>query len=244
MNITNELKDKYQSLIDKGYTSYQIASEIGVSASTVKRNLIILNMKTIHKVEPIIISLDALKELIEKKYTIRKIAKELNRSQGSIKHRLKKYKLKTHSDWCRVRKEQRREIVNGYKTCPKCHEKFSLIPENFYIKKSGKFHCWCKKCNDTITYQKQTERKKLCVEYKGGKCSICGYNRYIGSLDFHHVDPTKKEFNISRLRTYTWDILKLELDKCICVCKNCHGEIHGKLKMVGRAGIEPATNFL
>jgi predicted HNH restriction endonuclease len=97
------------------------------------------------------------------------------------------------------------------------------------MRKRGDFHGWCRKCNDRISLEKQTKRKQQCVAYKGGKCSICGYNKYIGALDFHHVDPTKKEFGISQLRTYSFKKLMKELDKCICVCKNCHAEIHGEI---------------
>ena len=32
--------------------------------------------------------------------------------------------------------------------------------------------------------------KKWAVEEKGGKCSICGYNKCIEALEFHHLDPT------------------------------------------------------
>lgn len=70
--------------------------------------------------------------------------------------------------------------------------------------------------------------KQQCVDYKGEKCCMCGYNNYNGALDFHHTDPTKKDFAISKVKTTRFnDRIKLELDKCILVCKNCHAEIHG-----------------
>lgn len=69
--------------------------------------------------------------------------------------------------------------------------------------------------------------KQQCVDYKGGCCSICGYNKSLYSLDFHHVNPKEKAFGIAR-RNSTFVKLKPELDKCILVCRNCHGEIHEK----------------
>lgn len=70
--------------------------------------------------------------------------------------------------------------------------------------------------------------KAKCVEYLGGKCSICGYNKYNGALQFHHLDPSKKDFGISRGgNTRSFEKIRLELDKCILVCANCHFEIHG-----------------
>lgn len=64
------------------------------------------------------------------------------------------------------------------------------------------------------------------IQYKGGKCSCCGYDKYPGVLDFHHVDPRTKEFSIgARGYTRSWEKIKQELDKCILVCANCHREI-------------------
>jgi hypothetical protein len=37
-------------------------------------------------------------------------------------------------------------------------------------------------------------KKQKLVDYKGGKCIKCGYNKYIGNLAFHHLDPSKKDF--------------------------------------------------
>lgn len=63
------------------------------------------------------------------------------------------------------------------------------------------------------------------VRYKGGKCERCGYKANIAALEFHHLDPSTKEFNLSKTR-HSWEDAKRELDKCICLCSNCHKEIH------------------
>lgn len=70
--------------------------------------------------------------------------------------------------------------------------------------------------------------KQRLVDYKGGKCQICGYNRCINALEFHHVNPEEKDFTISG-GTKSFDTLKSEIDKCILVCSNCHREIHAGL---------------
>lgn len=69
--------------------------------------------------------------------------------------------------------------------------------------------------------------KELAVEYKGGCCEKCGYDKCIAALEFHHIDPNEKDFGIaSKGYTRSWVKLKEELDKCIMVCANCHREIH------------------
>ena len=67
--------------------------------------------------------------------------------------------------------------------------------------------------------------KLKAIEYKGGCCQICGYNKSIRALQFHHLDPTQKDFGISG-GTKSFEKMKPELDKCILVCANCHCEIH------------------
>jgi hypothetical protein len=63
------------------------------------------------------------------------------------------------------------------------------------------------------------------IEYKGGKCNICGYNRCASAFDFHHLDPQEKDFTISAHMT-SWDRIKKEIDKCVLLCANCHREVH------------------
>lgn len=74
-------------------------------------------------------------------------------------------------------------------------------------------------------------KKELLVEYKGGKCQICGYDRCIQALDFHHLNPDEKDFSLSS-SSKSLDELKKEADKCILVCSNCHREIHAGLKIL------------
>jgi 5-methylcytosine-specific restriction endonuclease McrA len=66
------------------------------------------------------------------------------------------------------------------------------------------------------------------VEYKGGKCQICGYNKCFTALEFHHLNPNSKDFTISG-KSLSFEKLKYEVDKCILVCSNCHSEIHAGL---------------
>lgn len=82
--------------------------------------------------------------------------------------------------------------------------------------------------------KKHRKKVKLkAVEYLGGKCSECGYDKNYASLDFHHIDPSQKDFSISSNSYFPWDTIKTELDKCILLCRNCHGEIHNPECSIG-----------
>jgi hypothetical protein len=86
----------------------------------------------------------------------------------------------------------------------------------------------CKKCSVDAVTKRRDKLKKMSIEYKGGKCETCGYNKCNRALTFHHLDPTKKEFALSRANI-SWDKVKAELDKCVLLCFNCHMELHEKI---------------
>ncbi len=68
--------------------------------------------------------------------------------------------------------------------------------------------------------------KLLSIEYKGGKCQLCGYNRCAGALELHHLRKSEKSFGIGdKGYTRSWEKVRAELDKCILLCANCHREV-------------------
>jgi len=70
--------------------------------------------------------------------------------------------------------------------------------------------------------------KGMAIEYKGGRCQICGYSKYQGALDLHHIDPNEKDFSLgSKGYTRSWERIKEELDKCALLCATCHREVEG-----------------
>lgn len=69
--------------------------------------------------------------------------------------------------------------------------------------------------------------REMAIEFLGGKCVFCGYDRCTAALDFHHIDEQEKSFGLSQDgMTRSWEKTKQELEKCILVCSNCHREIH------------------
>ncbi len=72
--------------------------------------------------------------------------------------------------------------------------------------------------------------KRRLIEAAGGKCVKCGYDRCAAALQFHHRDPSKKEFSISRSGN-TRSIARAleEIKKCDLFCANCHAEVHAEI---------------
>lgn len=96
----------------------------------------------------------------------------------------------------------------------------------FLLRKDGSYRC--KKCSVESVDKRRKQLRHEIVLYKGGKCEICGYNKCEAALEFHHLNPDEKEFQLSG-NTYSLEKMKKEVDKCILVCANCHREIHDKI---------------
>ncbi|MCX5686832.1 MAG: hypothetical protein NTW09_05195 [Candidatus Omnitrophica bacterium] len=86
--------------------------------------------------------------------------------------------------------------------------------------------------------------RQMAVDYKGGKCEVCGYNRCIDALEFHHKDLIDKKFGISEKGyTRSWKDVVKELGKCTIICANCHRELHAKLAApTGNRGMKKRVN--
>ena len=167
---------------------------------------------------------DYLKLLIESGLSIRKISAQTKISYTTIRYWFKKYDLKT--------KYLEPKVYGKYRLCPRCETKCKT--EDFY-NKNGILYAsiYCKQCATKQSMTRMKNFKIKCVEYKGGKCVVCGYKKYIGALEFHHLDRTQKSFNISNLRSYTFDQTVIdELDKCALVCANCHREVEAEIVVI------------
>lgn len=77
--------------------------------------------------------------------------------------------------------------------------------------------------------EREREVRELVREYKRKhNCVCCGETEPI-CLDFHHLDPSQKDFELSLVGGRGWNNVKSEIEKCILVCKNCHAKIHANI---------------
>ena len=84
----------------------------------------------------------------------------------------------------------------------------------------------CKKCRDRYNKHAMKSNKIQSVNYLGGKCMCCGFDKGISAFDFHHVDPSQKDSNFAHHSYWSWERTKNELDKCLLLCSNCHRMLH------------------
>jgi len=101
--------------------------------------------------------------------------------------------------------------------CLGCKKEIQVLLRNRYQ--------FCDDCGKNANNRIKIYRQ-MSIDEKGGKCEICGYNRCIASLEFHHRDPSEKEYAWRDLGSCSLETIKKEMGKCILLCSNCHKEIH------------------
>ena len=91
--------------------------------------------------------------------------------------------------------------------------------------RKGKKQWRCSQCAIEATQRRRKKvRRQLALE-RGGKCEQCGYDTNLAALQWHHRDPSTKEFNIAMFPTRSIENLRREADKCDLLCANCHAEV-------------------
>lgn len=100
----------------------------------------------------------------------------------------------------------------------------------------GQYVWRCKRCvGEAVTRRHQKVRRTLIAE-AGGACALCGYNRCLVSLHFHHVDPAMKSFPMTAAVSKSLSSMRAEAKKCVLLCANCHGEVEAGVVLSPPAG--------
>ena len=83
-------------------------------------------------------------------------------------------------------------------------------------------HRWCKLCMSRYQTTLLNRKKAILIQERGGKCEECGFKGHPAIFDFHHRDPTQKDYGISEFRCHPLSKLRKEVEKCDLLCANCH----------------------
>jgi hypothetical protein len=87
----------------------------------------------------------------------------------------------------------------------------------------------CKRCiGEAVARRKRRVRRTL-IDAAGSRCAICGYDRCVPNLHFHHVDPARKRLELGSHRGVSLARFMDELERCVLLCANCHGEVEAGL---------------
>ena len=167
-----------------------------------------------------------LEGLVGEGLSTREIATRLGLSQSTIRHWLRKYGLRTH----RARRENSRgtrgvHVDRQIMTCPRHGA------TEFWLEQRGIYRCL--RCRSEAVARRRRKLKTILVPEAGGRCILCGYDRYVGALQFHHRDDEAKEFELSaRGVTRSLEAVRREAAKCVLLCANCHAEVEAGIVSV------------
>jgi transposase len=208
--------------LSKGMSLEAIGKKVGKHPSTVgywlkKHGLAATGAEKYARRGPI--CREQLKTLVIGGATVGEMAEKLDRSTSTIRYWLNRHELGTANP-----RGPRRRCGDGSRTATfKCrrHGITEFILE-------GRGYYRCKRCRSAAVAKRRRTVKRKLVEEAGGTCLLCGYHRWLGALQFHHVDPGSKEFHIG-LRGHSRSLARsrAEVRKCVLLCANCHAEVEG-----------------
>jgi hypothetical protein len=167
---------------------------------------------------------EALETMLAEGLTIRAMADRLDRSYTSVRHWLARHGLATPRALRLAETAEARssgaETVEA--TCP-VHG-----PTLFVRRGADGFRC--RLCRSGAVDRRRKEVKRILVADAGGSCALCGYDRSMGGLHFHHRDPAEKAFALSaRGMALSLAAARAEAAKCVLLCSNCHAEVEAGL---------------
>lgn len=161
------------------------------------------------------IARERLAELVARDLTIRAIADELDRSPTTVRYWMGRYGLRT-TDAARARRG--RYARRSYAECP------THGMTHFVVRRDGTRSC--ARCRAESVSDWRRRAKRQLVAEAGGRCVLCGYDRCVAALEFHHRDPGEKRFALGgRGLSRAIGDLRDEARKCVLLCSNCHAEV-------------------
>src|SRR5690348_2421476 len=131
-----------------------------------------------------------LQTLVEEGASIQEMGEALGVGRTTVRYWLKKMKLETQRS-VRLR-ETRAARENGVtRTYARCSKHGHTA---FYARPDGGFRCG--RCRSEAVSKRRRRVKMMLVEEAGGRCALCGFDQHPAALQFHHLDPSTKSFQI------------------------------------------------
>jgi transposase len=158
----------------------------------------------------------ALEGLVASGATLNEIAAEIDRSIATVRYWLAKWGIERPRVTSRADPESAPELIS--RVC----RRHGLTP----FRLEGRGYYRCLQCRQERVAKWRRRVKQTLVEEAGGCCCLCGYDRCAAALQFHHIDPATKEFELSQEGvTRSLARARAEAAKCVLLCATCHAEV-------------------
>jgi transposase len=185
------------------------------------------------------IAREELEALVGAGKSIAEIAEAVGRSKATVRHWLIRYGLKTHNGRGRRPSDQAKAAKQAGLATVMMH--CSRHGEtDFWLAGTGYYRC--KQCRSDAVARRRRKVKAILVEEAGGACCICGYDRNMRALHFHHLDPSQKRHEINAKGVaIALDKLRVEAQKCVLLCSNCHAEVEDGTMVIPDEALDRAN---
>lgn len=220
-------------MLEEGLSLAEIGARVGRDPSTVsywvKKHRLALDRSA--KFAPKgALAFDDLAPLVQAGLSVAAIARRLARSPSTVRYWLRRHDL-------RIRRGERARLASEARASGERSIRLKCARHGLTRHvRFGKGGYRCSRCNSEAVSEARRRAKRILVSEAGGCCVLCGYNRSMAALQFHHLDPDKKRFQLSlRGLARSLDKAREEARKCALLCANCHAEVE-----VGAAIIGPA----
>lgn len=222
-------RDDLEQMLDAGLSLAEIGRRVGRHEATVAHWVRKHGLRSAHAPRhaprgPL--SRKTLEAMCDEGLSIAEIAEQLTRSKATVRHWLGKYGLKTSGTaGRRVRADahEAREagLTEALLECPRHGRTPHTLESSRYFR--------CRRCRQEGVVRRRRRAKETLVAELGGRCQLCGYDRCMAALEFHHVDPSSKSFGVARRGAHAIEALRIEVRKCLLLCSNCHAEVESGL---------------
>jgi transposase len=212
--------------LDQGLSLAEIGRRVGLHESTVSYWVAKHRLKAVNAAKHVakggVLRAD-LELLVESGMSVAQIGDAIGRSKGTVRHWLREYGMKT-----RTAERRHARTVQTRRVTLDCPHHGTTI---FQLRSGGSYRCL--KCRSEAVTRRRRRVKQLLVEEAGGACQACGYDRCIGALEFHHLEPGEKAFSLShRGVARSLDKARAEAAKCALLCSNCHVEVEAGVRVL------------
>ena len=223
-------KESLELLLGQGLSVEKIAKRFGKSPPTISYWMDKYGLEAVNREKHAAkggIDPEHLARLVGAGMTIAEIAAEVGLSKTAVRHWLRRHGLKTaHGPGRRPAGETRVPAGEAPRIVTlECrhHGRAEFVLE-------GRGYYRCRQCRMEGVARRRRKLKVMLVAEAGGGCAVCGYDRHLRALAFHHVDPAAKRLQISwNGVTQSLETLRTEAQKCVLLCANCHAEVEDGL---------------
>ena len=216
-------RDSLTTLLARGLSVEKIAQRFGKHPSTVSYWMTKYGLEAPNRDKHAAkggIAREQLAELIDGGLSITEIAEAVSLSKATVRYWLRRHGLSTRATERMAAERTARDAGQAdlMLVCRRHGE------TRFVIEGSGYYRC-CQ-CRQDQVSEKRRRLKVALVADAGGSCVVCGYDRCVGALQFHHLDRAEKRMNISAQgASLALAVLRAEAAKCVLLCANCHAEV-------------------